>query len=132
MELSLGNYVNVHTPAGRVQKAASQPHILTVRFNVARSCCGGRDSREEDSPLTCEYIRRMGIPGCRRPRPKHKIPTKAHKRLLAWRHKTRGQGQGRTADLPLFRRTLIPTELPDLGWVMIPARPHAVGGPQRS
>jgi hypothetical protein len=25
-----------------------------------------------------------------------------------------GQGQGRTADLPLFRRTLIPTELPDL------------------
>ena len=27
---------------------------------------------------------------------------------------TGGQGQGRTADLPLFRRTLIPTELPDL------------------
>jgi hypothetical protein len=25
-----------------------------------------------------------------------------------------GQGQGRTADLPLFRRTLVPTELPDL------------------
>src|SRR5262245_7592921 len=25
-----------------------------------------------------------------------------------------GQGRGRTADLPLFRRTLIPTELPDL------------------
>src|SRR6185437_16094182 len=25
-----------------------------------------------------------------------------------------GQGQDRTADLPLFRRTLIPTELPDL------------------
>ena len=24
-----------------------------------------------------------------------------------------GQGRGRTADLPLFRRTLIPTELPD-------------------
>jgi integrase len=24
-----------------------------------------------------------------------------------------GQGQGRTADLPLFRRTLVPTELPD-------------------
>src|SRR5438093_2731936 len=28
--------------------------------------------------------------------------------------KTGGQGRGRTADLPLFRRTLIPTELPDL------------------
>ena len=27
--------------------------------------------------------------------------------------RTGGQGQGRTADLPLFRRTLIPTELPD-------------------
>jgi hypothetical protein len=27
----------------------------------------------------------------------------------------RGQGRGRTADLPLFRRTLVPTELPDLG-----------------
>src|SRR6266487_1509304 len=25
-----------------------------------------------------------------------------------------GQGQDRTADLPLFRRTLVPTELPDL------------------
>jgi hypothetical protein len=25
-----------------------------------------------------------------------------------------GQGRGRTADLPLFRRTLVPTELPDL------------------
>src|SRR3954447_18662715 len=24
----------------------------------------------------------------------------------------RGQGRGRTADLPLFRRTLVPTELP--------------------
>src|SRR5215469_5113264 len=24
-----------------------------------------------------------------------------------------GQGRGRTADLPLFRRTLVPTELPD-------------------
>src|SRR5690348_11366867 len=27
-----------------------------------------------------------------------------------------GQGRGRTADLPLFRRTLVPTELPDRGW----------------
>lgn len=27
--------------------------------------------------------------------------------------KAGGQGQGRTADLPLFRRTLVPTELPD-------------------
>src|SRR5579859_4003125 len=27
--------------------------------------------------------------------------------------RTGGQGRGRTADLPLFRRTLIPTELPD-------------------
>jgi hypothetical protein len=26
-----------------------------------------------------------------------------------------GQGQDRTVDLPLFRRTLIPTELPDRG-----------------
>jgi hypothetical protein len=28
----------------------------------------------------------------------------------------RGQGRGRTADLPLFRRTLVPTELPDQDW----------------
>src|SRR5262245_21130003 len=27
---------------------------------------------------------------------------------------SRGQGRGRTADLPLFRRTLVPTELPGL------------------
>ena len=35
-----------------------------------------------------------------------------------------GQGRGRTADLPLFRRTLIPTELPDLGEAVTPARPR--------
>ena len=28
-----------------------------------------------------------------------------------------GQGRGRTADLPLFRRTLVPTELPDLAGI---------------
>jgi hypothetical protein len=32
-----------------------------------------------------------------------------------------GQGRGRTADLPLFRRTLVPTELPDLGDVALGA-----------
>src|SRR5690606_36170133 len=31
-----------------------------------------------------------------------------------------GQGRGRTADLPLFRRTLVPTELPDLGRLRLP------------
>ena len=31
-----------------------------------------------------------------------------------------GQGRGRTADLPLFRRTLIPTELPDLALAPAP------------
>src|SRR5260221_10286356 len=31
-----------------------------------------------------------------------------------WAGESRGQGRDRTADLPLFRRTLIPTELPDL------------------
>jgi hypothetical protein len=36
-------------------------------------------------------------------------------RPVAW-SKCGGQGRGRTADLPLFRRTLVPTELPDLGW----------------
>jgi hypothetical protein len=35
-------------------------------------------------------------------------------RGLADALKSGGQGRGRTADLPLFRRTLIPTELPDL------------------
>ena len=35
-------------------------------------------------------------------------------RPVAW-SKCGGQGRGRTADLPLFRRTLVPTELPDLG-----------------
>jgi hypothetical protein len=37
-----------------------------------------------------------------------------------------GQGQDRTADLPLFRRTLIPTELPDRDG---PAENHAPGFP---
>jgi hypothetical protein len=30
-----------------------------------------------------------------------------------WLLRGGGQGQDRTADLPLFRRTLVPTELPD-------------------
>ena len=34
-------------------------------------------------------------------------------RRLADATKSSGQGRGRTADLPLFRRTLVPTELPD-------------------
>jgi hypothetical protein len=34
-----------------------------------------------------------------------------------WSEGLRGQGRGRTADLPLFRRTLVPTELPDRGRV---------------
>src|SRR5579859_3164200 len=36
------------------------------------------------------------------------------KRVSAAQRDQSGQGRGRTADLPLFRRTLIPTELPDL------------------
>ena len=39
-----------------------------------------------------------------------------------------GQGRGRTADLPLFRRTLVPTELPDRVWPRAPRgseRPEA-------
>ena len=35
-----------------------------------------------------------------------------HRPIDCWL--TCGQGRGRTADLPLFRRTLVPTELPDL------------------
>src|SRR5258708_12883644 len=35
-----------------------------------------------------------------------------------------GQGRCRTADLPLFRRTLVPTELPDLGWAPGPDGPR--------
>ncbi len=38
-----------------------------------------------------------------------------------------GQGQDRTVDLPLFRRTLIPTELPDRGGVTLGVR--NLGGP---
>ena len=34
-------------------------------------------------------------------------------RRLADATRRGGQGRGRTADLPLFRRTLVPTELPD-------------------
>ena len=80
--------------------------VLTFRFNVARSClrhAAAAASRiRKDSPLTCENIKKAGIPGRCRRRPKHKIPTKTHKRSLAWNHRTRGQGRGRTADLPLF------------------------------
>ena len=42
---------------------------------MAPECGGGRDSHEEDGSLTCENIRKTGIPDCSRPRPKHKIPT---------------------------------------------------------
>src|ERR1700704_326690 len=34
--------------------------------------------------------------------------------VLTTRRRVGGQGRGRTADLPLFRRTLVPTELPAL------------------
>ena len=37
----------------------------------------------------------------------------------------RGQGRGRTADLPLFRRTLVPTELPARAVETIPQGPEA-------
>ena len=46
----------------------------------------------------------------------------AQVRGLTERPRGGGQGQGRTADLPLFRRTLIPTELPDL--VGTPVKSH--------
>src|SRR5690349_9802119 len=39
----------------------------------------------------------------------------------------RGQGRGRTADLPLFRRTLVPTELPARATVTLQDR---AGGPE--
>src|SRR5699024_7931959 len=40
----------------------------------------------------------------------------------------RGQGRGRTADLPLFRRTLVPTELPGrAGQAMPPAMATQTG-----
>jgi hypothetical protein len=61
--------------------------------------------------------------GCCRTRPKHKIPTKAHKRSLAWSHKTRGQGRGRTADLPLFRGPITP-ETTIRRAFKSPAHPH--------
>src|ERR1039457_296732 len=66
---------------------------------------------------------KTGIPGCCRTRPKHKIPTKAHKRLLAQSHKTRGQGRGRTADLPLFRGPITPETIVR-GASKSPAHPH--------
>src|ERR1022692_2562307 len=50
----------------------------------------------------------------------------AQVRGLADAPKSGGQGRGRTADLPLFRRTLIPTELPDRAWAV------AVPWPERS
>jgi hypothetical protein len=39
-----------------------------------------------------------------------------------------GQGQDRTVDLPLFRRTLIPTELPDQGGYAVTLHRYP-GGP---
>jgi hypothetical protein len=39
-----------------------------------------------------------------------------------------GQGRGRTADLPLFRRTLVPTELPDLDDVALGATSAVLTG----
>src|SRR5436190_21660155 len=48
----------------------------------------------------------------------------------------RGQGRGRTADLPLFRRTLVPTELPARAVSTLPeqypvraVRPPSSSGP---
>src|SRR4051812_29336983 len=66
----------------------------------------------------------------------HQVPLDAHPAVLAVkpaprrseaavarcvpRLRARGQGQGRTADLPLFRRTLVPTELPARAALTIP------------
>src|ERR1700761_8259294 len=45
-----------------------------------------------------------------------------------WSEVVCGQGRGRTADLPLFRRTLVPTELPDLGDVALGATSAVLTG----
>src|SRR5437588_13018266 len=55
---------------------------------------------------------------------------RARDRISVMPGQSGGQGQDRTADLPLFRRTLIPTELPDLGGTGPRGRPQrAVGAP---
>ena len=66
-----------------------------------------------------ELQRETGSPEARKPRPIVRGGVSAGRAgvdLLG----RRGQGRGRTADLPLFRRTLVPTELPGRARLMLP------------
>src|SRR5216683_2812341 len=70
---------------------------------VQSTCSNGRQSTVTNGQL--RLLRALSRSSNR----KRLTWSQAHRLLV-----TGGQGRGRTADLPLFRRTLIPTELPDL------------------
>ena len=110
------------TAPAAAQSASAADPPLHCRTVILPHAAAGLAQEKKIALLPAITSGKTGIPGCCRTRPKHKIPTKAHKGLVAQSHKTRGQGRGRTADLPLFRRTLIPTELPDLDPGLAPGR----------
>jgi hypothetical protein len=99
----LGTGTNPHCPGLSSGRAAPRSHSLG-------------DTREPARKLARRCAHRAdGAPGSIRRR------FRRSERIC-------GQGRGRTADLPLFRRTLVPTELPDLGDVALGATSAVLTG----
>ena len=106
----------------RVRRPTDKPRVE----RDLRSCVARRDS-----PGARQAERRAGLGHAGRTLPSG-LPSEAR---LAMNVRTEspgpmgGQGRGRTADLPLFRRTLVPTELPAPTGAAPAGRPRGAAAP---
>ena len=119
--LRLGSPLQPLANPGQVIDLASQDSIDTLYPSPlddwdAFELAPGRSFRHQVRP------RKKSCRADDLPPPKRKVTVKkaqckliASGEFLQVRRCLGGQGQDRTVDLPLFRRTLVPTELPDLG-----------------
>ncbi len=118
---SSGGYTTIPHPASTTTRPGSradsraspvtrlEPRVLRAAFRV-RGAVGG--TRFGASCVRSVLI--LVFAGAARTIAKALFLRNAQVRGLTDHPGSCGQGRGRTADLPLFRRTLVPTELPDL------------------
>jgi hypothetical protein len=77
---------------------STQPVLLTLRFNAARSClrhaAAATTRMRKDSLLTSENIRKTGIPGCCRPAPGVQDPHKGPQAITGMESQNPWSGAG--------------------------------------